>query len=496
MIEKDHQAEEAEYRAVLGAGIFPPESNAARFLKFICEKYFEGATSLSEYAIAVEGLGRRADFDSRQDAIVRVEAHRVRKRLADYYAGEGAGHTLRLDLPAGKYLPVFLIQPVAEQTAPLAAASAARPFAWRRGVLYGCAVAALAAGGWMLLRSGAGRPAESSRATPSAAAAESSRIRIMAGSKADDYTDKLGQVWSRDRFFKGGEASEARYRRILRTGDPQLYLTSRQAASFSYDIPLKPGFYELRLHFAETYYGEDNSEGGGESSRVFSVTANGAPLLTAFDALSDAGGSNIANVRVFKGITPGPDGMLHLQFKPQWTLKAIPFVNAIELLPAKKDAMLPVRWVASGTAVVDSQNRTWLPDQFCYSGRLRADSEPITGTAHPNLYRSERYGNFSYAIPVAEGTYTLTLHFTEHWFGVPKRAGGGPGTRLFDVYLNGTALLRNFDIAKEAGGSLVALERSFRGLKPNAQGKLLLSFVPIHDYATLSALEVVDENDR
>jgi hypothetical protein len=148
--------------------------------------------------------------------------------------------------------------------------------------------------------------------------------------------------------------------------------------------------------------------------------------------------------------------------------------------------------VASAAEEMDSSNRIWQPDQFCYGGRLRVDEETVTGTADPELYRSERYGHFSYAVPVAEGSYTLTIHFAEHWFGIENR--GPANLRSFDVFCNGVALLRDFHIASEAGGSLKALKKTFRGLKPNAQGKLLLTFVPIYDYATIAALEVLDES--
>lgn len=74
--------------------------------------------------------------------------------------------------------------------------------------------------------------------------------------------------------------------------------------------------------------------------------------------------------------------------------------------------------------------------------------------------------------------------------------GGHDLTVLFDVYCNGVALLRGFDINKEAGGSLRALTRRFTGLKPNAQGKLLLSFVPTSDYACVNAIEIEPEKRR
>ena len=49
------------------------------------------------------------------------------------------------------------------------------------------------------------------------------------------------------------------------------------------------------------------------------------------------------------------------------------------------------------------------------------------------------------------------------------------------MYCNGTALPRNFDICKQAGGSLKALDKTFHHLEPNPEGKLLLTFVPVRD---------------
>ena len=64
-----------------------------------------------------------------------------------------------------------------------------------------------------------------------------------------------------------------------------------------------PATYELRLHFAETLYGENNVAGGGESSRVFNVWINGKEALHEFDVISEVGPST-ADVRAFKDISP------------------------------------------------------------------------------------------------------------------------------------------------------------------------------------------------
>jgi len=60
------------------------------------------------------------------------------------------------------------------------------------------------------------------------------------------------------------------------------------------------------------------------------------------------------------------------------------------------------------------------------------------------------------------------------------------------VFCNGTALLKNFNLAWEARHSDV-VTRKFTDLEPNAQGKLLLSFVPVDGYATVTGVEVLPE---
>src|SRR5277367_2438577 len=118
----DPTAEVAEYEAVLSSAHFAGETNSKRFLKFVCDKYFAGIHHVSEYEIATEALGRRSDFDPSQDSIVRVEAHRVRKRLRDYYEQEEPKHTLQLVIPQGTYLPHFVLASQAETEAAVAPA--------------------------------------------------------------------------------------------------------------------------------------------------------------------------------------------------------------------------------------------------------------------------------------------------------------------------------------------------------------------------------------
>jgi len=86
------------------------------------------------------------------------------------------------------------------------------------------------------------------------------------------------------------------------------------------------------------------------------------------------------------------------------------------------------------------------------------------------------------------------LKFCEGHYGKHNSGVGGEGSRLFDVYCNGVALMRNFDIFKEAGGEGRPIDRSFPGIRPNAQGKILLTFVPVVGMACVNGIEVTEDS--
>lgn len=64
-------------------------------------------TALKEYQIATEVLGRRSDFDPQSDSTIRVQAGRLRLKLAEYYSSEGAQDPIVVELPKGTYIPLF-----------------------------------------------------------------------------------------------------------------------------------------------------------------------------------------------------------------------------------------------------------------------------------------------------------------------------------------------------------------------------------------------------
>jgi PAS domain S-box-containing protein len=78
------------------------------FLAYIVEASLAGRGSLlKSYSIATEALGRPADFDPATDAIVRVEAKRLRQVLAGIYMRPNCDLPIRIDIPVGRYEPTF-----------------------------------------------------------------------------------------------------------------------------------------------------------------------------------------------------------------------------------------------------------------------------------------------------------------------------------------------------------------------------------------------------
>jgi hypothetical protein len=253
--------------------------------------------------------------------------------------------------------------------------------------------------------------------------------------------------------------------------------------------------YELHLHFAETFYGPEDPGGGGEGSRIMTITANGKPLLSDFDVLADAGGGRTADVKVFSDTGPAQDGFLHLAFS-----SAIggQMISGIEILPGYHGHIRPVRIVARDVPYYSNNSQWWSSDSYFKGGQLAASEVMAAGTDDSELYETERWGHFSYAVPVTPGKYTVTLHFiergphTQGHEGSEAKSQDPANARIFDVFCNAKAVIRHLNIGEEVGMNS-ALVRKVTGLEPNAQGKLLLDFVPLAQYATVSAIEVVPE---
>src|SRR5262245_18154378 len=113
--EPDSPVSPDEVRQALGTILasrhFVNAHQKKKFLKLICDFYLEGrAHELNEHILGYDVFGRDSSYNPAQDPIVRVFAHEIRKKLEDYYTKEGAADPIRMEIPAGRYQPVFARQ--------------------------------------------------------------------------------------------------------------------------------------------------------------------------------------------------------------------------------------------------------------------------------------------------------------------------------------------------------------------------------------------------
>lgn len=316
--------------------------------------------------------------------------------------------------------------------------------------------------------------------TAGTAAPSSLPIRVHAGGAA--YTDSLGQFWTADTGFAGGDIYSTT-RTINNTPDPALYQTERYGA-FSYQFTVPNGNYNVLLKFAEIYF---TSAG----QRIFSVSINGNPVLTNFDIVAAAGAPLTAIDQTF------PVAVTNETIAIQFIVGSanFPKVSAIQITEgdsssssgASDPAPTTFRTNAGGQAYTDSLGNTWSADTDFSGGNIYSTTSPISDTSDPTLYQTERYGAFSYQFPVPNGNYNVLLKFAEIYF-------TSPGERIFSVSINGTQVLTNFDIVAAAGAPLTAIDKTFPVTVSNAA--ITIQFIPgSANWPKVSAISVTPSSN-
>jgi hypothetical protein len=128
----------------------------------------------------------------------------------------------------------------------------------------------------------------------------------------------------------------------------------------------------------------------------------------------------------------------------------------------------------------DSTGVTWNSDAYFTGGQSTVRSNQVVqNTPDPTLYNGERWGadasgnptSFAYTFNVSAGNYSVQLRFAESFC-------TGPGQRLFDVAINGTTVLSNFDIYATAGGANIADNESFTVSVSGANPTIQIVFTP------------------
>ena len=513
-------------RRVASSSTFERSPRLRAFFLHVCrcalDNKPEGAT---EQQVGICVYDRPPGYNPNEDNIVRSQARLLRLKLEHHFANEGKDAAIFITIPKGRYLPVFETR--SEEPVILNAVPPPEQGKPRRllrilvgvAVLFGLVIICL---GYFLFQSKSAtpqasvalpgsvtRPEQSEavqplRSRPLALAPGAGEVRIAAGHTGAPYVDVWGRRWEADHYYEGGVPQPGPRHFFPPVADRGLFKTMREAISadmtvpqsqrqLRYDIPVRSGVYELKLYFADPMRQPDvDQTEDAQNYRHFQINLNGHPLMVDLDPVADAGFAAV-DVRVFRDVYPSSDGKLHLEFLSSWGRPA--FVSALEITPGTPGKLKPIRISARRSGFVDADGTHWSGDNYFISGRTILYGNPETGPKIPALYTGERHGNFSYAIPVAPGSYTIKLHFLESFFSplIPAAGCRGAGCRVFDVTCNGLLLLQDFDIIQAAPGAFRPVIREFHGLHPNGQGKLLLSFSPKVNYAEVRAIEVIDE---
>src|SRR5579883_1013974 len=312
-------------------------------------------------------------------------------------------------------------------------------------------------------------------------AAAAQEVDISCGGSS--FTGSDGTKWSGDGYYNGGDLLYSS-NTISNTSDLQLYRSARAGlyGDFTYTIPVAHGSYNLSLLFAEIQY-------SNPGERVFNVLVNGSPVLTNFDLIAQVG-ANTAVTKTFPvTVSTGAVQISVVGVTRRGILNAIRVVPSSSgggtVTPPPTTTCAPVVSINCGGAGLTGLDGTvWSGDAYSSGGDLAYTSYSIAGTSDLYLYRTARrglYGNFSYSIPLANGSYVLKLKFAEIMF-------SNRGQRVFNVNVNGTPVLSNFDIVADAG-ALVADDKSFPVTVSN--GTLQIDVIGVVGYGILNAIQVL-----
>ncbi|HVU67311.1 MAG TPA: malectin domain-containing carbohydrate-binding protein, partial [Ktedonobacteraceae bacterium] len=168
-------------------------------------------------------------------------------------------------------------------------------------------------------------------------------------------------------------------------------------------------------------------------------------------------------------------------------------VNGIEVLAASSPTPTPTSGSGAGNVQINAGGSAASPfvaDTDYSGGATAAVSNAIStsGVSNPApqaVYQSNRYGNFTYTIPglTASGAYTVRLHFAEEYW-------TATGKRIFNVSINGSQVLSNFDIFATAGGEYKAVVEQF-SVTASGSGTITIQFTTVVDNAQINGIEVL-----
>ena len=106
MVEREQSL--AQIEKLVSSHVLHGSESLCKLLRYLAKHALDHpGTPIKEYQIATEIFGRSDDFDPQLDSMVRVQAGRLRGKLAEYYSANGAEDAVIVDLPKGTYVVAF-----------------------------------------------------------------------------------------------------------------------------------------------------------------------------------------------------------------------------------------------------------------------------------------------------------------------------------------------------------------------------------------------------
>ena len=157
----------------------------------------------------------------------------------------------------------------------------------------------------------------------------------------------------------------------------------------------------------------------------------------------------------------------------------------LTVLPAPTQAAVYQINSGSSSAASPFSADTYSSGGTAHSVTNTITTSGVTNAAPAAVYQTERYGSVTYTLPnlVASAQYVVRLHFAElYWTAT--------GKRVFNVSINGTAVLSSFDIYQAAGAQYKAVVREFTATA-NASGQIVIATTTVTDNATINGVELL-----
>jgi hypothetical protein len=325
-----------------------------------------------------------------------------------------------------------------------------------------------------------------------------------------------------DEDFAGGgmihHANTIDTSKVTNPAPAAVYQTAR-TGNFTYTVP---GFTAganstVRLHFAETFF-------SNAGSRVFNVSINGTAVLTNFDILkvavknqafiaqftepADSSGAyvitfeSVVNNSLVSGIEVTGGGSTT---NPCQTNNGGCSVNATcasadggvsctcnSGFTGNGITCTPVGGGGGGLQIDCGSGSAVAPfaadEDFAGGGTIHhantIDTSKVTNPAPAAVYQTARTGDFTYTIPgfTAGANSTVRLHFAETFFSTA-------GSRVFNVSINGTAVLTNFDILKVAVKNQAYIAQFTE--PANSSGAYVITFTSVVNNSLASGIEII-----